>query len=127
MLTSWGRHMQLVTGVALALLLLIASALAVHAQGVPRLEDAITDQTGVLAADESEIQLALQELFDDTGVQLYVLFVPTTGSMEIGEYASAVAEESLGPSDALLTVALNDRTDNISIGEDLAPRVSQTS
>jgi uncharacterized membrane protein YgcG len=111
-----------------ALTALIWSALVAapaHAQDVPRLDAAITDETGVLAGDELEIEAALERLFERTGVQLYVLFVETTGAMDIGTYALAVGEQSLGPDDALLVVALGDRTVNLSVGADLRGQVSQ--
>src|ERR671915_178975 len=98
-----------------------------RAQGVPRLENAVTDETGVLEPDRAAIEQALEGLFRDTGVQLYVLFVETTGGMEIGEYAQLVGEQSLGENDALLVVAVDARRDNLSVGPDLSGRISQTS
>jgi uncharacterized membrane protein YgcG len=98
-----------------------------RAQTVPRLDTAITDETGLLDADRARIEDALERLFQETGVQLYVLFVESTDGVEIGDYARLVGEQSLGPSDALLVVAIEDRTDNLSVGRELAGRVSQTS
>jgi uncharacterized membrane protein YgcG len=117
---------------AVALAWLFAFAVAgvnpVAAQDVPRLESAITDQTGVLSQGRSQIEDALDRLFERTGVQLYVLFVPTTGSTDIGTYAQEVAEaSSLNANDALLVVALDDRSDVISVGSDLSSSVSQVS
>lgn len=109
----------------LAGLLLLVGGLPVSAQDVPAIEGAITDQTGVLDDHRGPIEDALQALFDQTGVQLYVLFVETTGPLGIGEFAQAVGDQSLSGGDALLAVALGDRTDSISIGADLAPTVSQ--
>lgn len=118
--------MRAVLAVVSSLLLLAIGASLVHAQDIPQLDSAITDQTGVLAGDTAEIQTALQSLFDQTGVQLYVLFVDTTDAMDIADYATAVGDENtLGPSDALLVVALDDRTDNITVGSALRDRVSQ--
>jgi uncharacterized membrane protein YgcG len=111
-------------------LIAVAALLTVQpvaAQEIPRLTEAVTDQTGLLSADRAQIDSALQRLFDRTAVQLYVLFVDTTEGMDIADYAAAVGDENLAPGDALLVVAVNDRTDNISIGSDLAGRVSQTS
>ncbi len=112
----------------LALVFVGVAALATPAtaQDIPPLTDAITDQTGVLADDRSDIQDALESLFDQTGVQLYVLFVDTTDGLEVTDYAEQVGEQSLGPEDALVVVALDDRTDAITIGADLQDGVSQT-
>ena len=96
------------------------------AQDVPRLASAVTDQTGVLEADRPEIEDALQNLFERSGVQLYVLFVDTTGASSIDDYAAQVAEASnLGARDALLVVAVADRTDVITLGVGLRDVVSQ--
>jgi uncharacterized membrane protein YgcG len=87
----------------------------------------VTDQTGTLSSSRPQIDAALEGLFQRTGVQLYVLFVHTTGGMDIAGYAYEVGQQSLSARDALLVVATDDRTDNISVGADLLPRVSQTS
>lgn len=117
----------------LSLLALIASFAAsvaspVQASHVPRLDTAITDETGLLADGREEIEDALQRLFGRTSAQLYVLFVESTDGIDIADYAEAVGEENdnLGPTDALLVVAIDDRTDNISVGADLRNEVSQT-
>ncbi|MDQ3938884.1 MAG: TPM domain-containing protein [Chloroflexota bacterium] len=103
----------------------MATAAPVGAQEVPRLESAITDETGLLDEDRPAIEEAMERLFDRTGVQLYVLFVETTDGMEIGEYAEEVGQQSLGRRDALVVVAIGDRTDNITVGADLRDNVSQ--
>jgi uncharacterized membrane protein YgcG len=118
---------QALATVLVGLVLLLWGAGAARGADIPRLQSAITDQTGVLSGRETDIQAALQGLFDDTGVQLYVLFVPTTGDMAMADYAQAVGDQNLGQGDALLVVALQDRTDNLSIGSALRDRVSQTS
>ena len=123
------RRLSGPTFVLLLALAALAAALlapAVAGQVIPRLETAITDQTGVLDDSRTEIENALDDLFDRTGVQLYVLFVDSTGSMHIADYAAAVGEQNLGTTDALLVVALGDRTDDISVGSDLRGRISQT-
>jgi uncharacterized membrane protein YgcG len=106
--------------------LAMASARPAMATHVPQLDSAITDQTGLLDDGRDEIEDALGRLFDRTGVQLYVLFVESTDGMDPRDFALAVGEESLGATDALLSVAINDRTDYITIGRDLRESVSQT-
>ena len=120
-------------GLVLAVCLVVRLGLALGlpspaaAQGVPHLDTAITDQTGVLATDRAAIEDALQRLFEKTGVQLYVLFINTTGQTDIAQYAAEVSDSSqLGAKDALLVVALQDRSDNLSFGSDLRDSVSQT-
>ncbi|HVM31222.1 MAG TPA: TPM domain-containing protein [Candidatus Limnocylindrales bacterium] len=111
--------------IALLALLWLAAAGPMTAQDVPVLENAITDQVGALSGEEDAVADSLQALFDRTGVQMYVLFVETTGDMSIGEYASVVGEQSLAADDALLVVALGDRTVNLSVGSGLRGQVSQ--
>ena len=88
------------------------------------MNSAVTDQTGVLQSDRTIIDQSLQTLFDKTGVQLYVLFVPTTGGVAISDYARQAGSQ-LGARDALLVVAVDDRTDNLSAGSGLSSSVSQ--
>lgn len=123
-ISSLRRVRRLTLAGALSFMLLGITT-GVVGQAVPRLESAITDETGVLAPDTAEIETALQALFDRTGVQLYVLFVHDTGGADIADYAAAVGEQNLGDTDALLVVALDDRADNISVGTALRNSVSQ--
>jgi len=114
-------------GLLAAIALVAAFALPVAATTPPPLSSAVVDQTGVLASNPGQINDALQELFHRTGVQLFVLFVPTTGGVDMTEYAAQAAHDAnLGSRDALLIVALNDRTDNISIGSGLRDAVSES-
>lgn len=123
MLMSHGRPQLVLRALFFALLGLLAVS-PVNAESVPKLDSAVTDQTGALQADRETIDSTLQALFDKTGVQLYVLFVPTTGGVAIGDYARQVGQQ-LGARDALLVVAVADRTDNLSIGSGLAGSTSQ--
>lgn len=114
---------------SLAIVFSLSGGLAtvVSAQDVPRLTEAVTDETGTLTQSRAEIDAALERLFQRTGVQLYVLFVHGTGGLDIADFAFEVGQQSLSASDALLTVAIDDRSDNLSVGADLLPRISQTS
>jgi uncharacterized membrane protein YgcG len=98
------------------------------AQDIPRLTEAVIDQTGTLSSSRPQIDAALEGLFQRTGVQLYVLFVHSTDGMDIAEYGLEVGTQSnLSANDALLVVATDDHTDNISLGSGLSSQVSQTS
>ena len=122
------RHIAAVAAAALTAVAVLAAAVGpVAAATPPPLSTAITDQTGVLGSDQGTIQDALQGLFHKTGVQLFVLFVPTTGGVDMTQYAAEAGQDAnLGSSDALLIVALGDRTDNISIGSALRASVSES-
>jgi len=99
----------------------------VAAQELPRLQEQVTDltQSRALAAGRSEIDAALQDLRDTRNVQLFVLFVETTGTRTVTEYADEVARQnSLGGNDALLVVALADRSDALWRGGQLTDRLT---
>ena len=73
----------------------------------------------------SEIQAALDKLLRDHGVQLFVLFVDTTEGLTATDFADETARlSSLGGDDALLLVAVEDRSDAIWISEALALRLT---
>jgi hypothetical protein len=101
---------------ALAVLILVAmtppgTALA---QEPTRLQDQVTDLTRgqVLAAGRSRVDAALADLRRTRNVQLFVLFVDTTGNVTVTDYADEAARRSsLGGNDALLVVAVQDRSD----------------
>jgi hypothetical protein len=102
-------------------LLLALLAPAVRAADIPRLESGVTDQTGELADQADEIQAAIDRTLDADGVQSWVLFVPTTDDQSAADFATAVAEaNSLGVDDALILVALDDRTDFLWVSDGLA-------
>jgi len=120
------RVARLLAAVALLGALMVGAPTAL-AQDIPRLTEAVTDQTGTLSSSRPLIDAALEGLFQRTRTQLYVLFVHTTEGMDIADYAYEVGQQSLTARDALLVVATDDRTDTISVGSELAEFVSQTS
>ncbi len=108
-----------------ALLSLLASVGALAA-GPPRLTSAITDQTGLLNSGRDQIVKAQTQLFAETGSQLYVLFVPSTGGQDIADYTMQAATNSgLTGTDILLVVAVQDRKDWIQTGSSLRSSLSQ--
>lgn len=107
--------------VAVALCWLVVLPSVVHAQGEPRLRDSVTDTADVLSSDdESRIADALQRFRDAHNVQVFVAFVTTTGSATVTEFVTATAHaNSLGGNDALLLVAIEDRSDALWVGPSL--------
>ena len=105
---------------ALAALLVLALATGLARAATPRLEGQINDYTGVLDASEGEITAALDDLETRAGIELWVLFVDTTQPQTAREFAFQTAEaNSMGVNDALLVVALDDRTDFIWLSDGL--------
>lgn len=97
-----------------AVLLALALSANAFAADVPKLTGAITDQVGALDGRTDEITTALDQVLAEHHVQLFVLFVATTGDLTVTDFADETAKEnSLGADDALLLVAMDDRTDAI--------------
>ncbi len=116
------RHLSVsaARAAASALLLLVAAAGLALGAG-PRLSESVTDQAGVLTTgEEAAIADALEDLRADHGIQLFVAFVDTTGSDNVSAYTDALAtDNSLGGNDALLVVAVEDRSDALWVGPTL--------
>ncbi len=109
-----------------AVLLLCLLPATVLGSPVPVLRGAITDETGLLEEGRAQIEAAQNDLFQRTGVQLYTLWVETTGGADIGQFTIDVGRENqLGDRDALLVVAVEDRQNWLELGEGLNADVSQ--
>ena len=101
------------------LMLTVAPALALDQP--PRLEGQVTDQAGVLTpADEAKVAAALEQLRSDTEVQLFTAYVDTTGGEDVNTFTEATAvASSLGGNDALILVAVEDRSYSMWVGPSL--------
>jgi uncharacterized membrane protein YgcG len=103
-----------------ALLTTVGLAAPARADSIPELRSQITDGTGVLAGDQARIESALADLRAKAGVQLWVAFVNTTSGVAPADFASrTAAQNGLGVDDALLLVALDDRTDQLWVSDSL--------
>ena len=103
-----------------ALLLLVAVPALARAEDILRLEGAVTDSAGVLDGRVAEIETAVDRTLDEHGVQVFVVYVRTTGERQMADYAEeTAATNSLGVDDALLVVAMDDRTDYIWVADSL--------
>jgi uncharacterized membrane protein YgcG len=107
-------------GVSLALFVgLSFGSSSVRAEDIPRLQGFVTDTTGVLGTGRADIDVAIRDL-KAKRVDLWVVFVRTTGSRTAEDYARTTAQtNSLGVNDVLLLVALDDRTDYILVSDGL--------
>ena len=88
---------------------------------LPRLQDRVTDQADVLSdADVATIERALGTLEDSDNIQLFVAFIDSTGVEDVTSFAEGTARtSSLGANDALLLVAVEDRSDALWVGDAL--------
>ena len=101
------------------LLLLLVALLVAPAAMAQTLSERVVDESGTLSdGDTAEALDAIEALDDSRNVQLWALFVSTTGGASITDFADSVAaENSLGGNDALLVVAIDDRRDALWVGD----------
>lgn len=117
--SSRPRRLAVASATLLAALA-VAFASPVRAEDILQLDGPVTDTTGVLADGEAAIVDAIETTLEDDGVQVFVLFVQTTGDRTAAEYVAETADRnSLGGDDALILVALDDRTDQIWVADGL--------
>jgi len=71
----------------------------------------LTDDVGALSGSGgAQVRAALDQLLRETGTQLWVWFTDTTGSLTAPDFAAQTAERSsLGGTDLLLVIAIDDR------------------
>nr|WP_243848642.1 TPM domain-containing protein [Lysinibacter cavernae] len=89
-------------------------------------KDRITDESNVLGDNRATAEQAIENLYDETHVELFVAFVDQfTNPTDAEQWANTVAEENnLGPNDVLLAVATRGRAFYLSV--DSAGPVSTT-
>jgi uncharacterized membrane protein YgcG len=118
--TSHRRLAALRRALAAAFVSILLLVGPVAAEGILDLEGPVTDTTGVLEADTAEIEATIARTVDERGVQVFVLFIQTTGDLSAADYVSETAQQnSLGGDDAIILVALEDRTDQIWVADGL--------
>jgi uncharacterized membrane protein YgcG len=118
----------LVTSALLSVALLVPGAALTPAQADDPIDvtEQVTDKAGVLGTDQAKVQQALDRFFDRSGLQLFVVYVPTFDDLTAAKWAARTYDKSgLGRADVLLAVATKDRaygydTDNATFtAEDL--------
>ena len=79
----------------------------------------VYDSTGVVGTDSAAVIAALDELYESTRSQLFVVIVDRfTGAADDQSWVDTSAELSgLGDADALLAIAVDDRTFRWSVSE----------
>ena len=118
MLVYAGRRRRFAGGLrasgALALAAAFLALSTLPAAAVPPVTigaDEITDQSGVLTdSDRATVQAALDRLNSSSGLQLYVVYVPTFDEEHPVDWAQSTAHASgLGSDDVVLAVATQAR------------------
>ncbi|MDY7089583.1 MAG: TPM domain-containing protein, partial [Actinomycetota bacterium] len=107
-MTSKLRRLVVLPLVAAAAVVLMAGPAT--AQAPERLAAQVTDQAGVLG-DRGAVDAALSDLQEKTGLQLFVVMVDSFDGLPAQEWTDETARLSdLGDRDALLAVAVGDRS-----------------
>lgn len=127
MLTPMHRFRVLLPRAATALavvLLLLASLVSVAA--AQTLTERLVDEAGALDGGARGRALeAIDQLEADASIQLWALFVGTTGGEAIDDYTRRVVDENgLGVNDALFVVAVDDRRYQLWISDSLTDEVT---
>jgi uncharacterized membrane protein YgcG len=105
-------HTARAAAAVVALVLSLGLAVgAVLAAEPPSITGPVTDQAGVIdAGGEAEASEAIEQLRDDTGLQLFAVYVDDLGGLPIDEFVDqTIAQNGLGDDDGLLLVAVEDR------------------
>ena len=113
---------------------LVAGAVLVPALGAQAEEPVdlgssqIVDTVGAIAGEEARVESALNRLYNDTGVQLFVVYVASfDGVADDESWALATAERNgLGTDDVLLAVATEDRNYDVRYPVDFQLDESET-
>jgi uncharacterized membrane protein YgcG len=111
-----------VAGLLLAAVAVVGLPQAAHAEDpVDFGASHIVDTVGALGDREDEVNDALDQLFSETGTDLYVAYVDSfTGAADRTEWANETATQNgFGTSDVLLAVATEDREYQLSAAGDL--------
>ncbi|MEJ5945841.1 TPM domain-containing protein [Pseudokineococcus basanitobsidens] len=106
------RRAAVAATAAAALLFAPSLALAPAASAVEpfRLDEQVTDQVGALDGSGDAVQQAVDDLREETGVQLFVVFVDSFDGLGGQEWAQQTGEVSqLGDGDGVFAVATQDR------------------
>lgn len=110
-----GRLLVLLATAVAAVLLTLAPAYAEEPFNLP---DEVVDQSGVLQ-DESSVRSALDRLHDESGLQLFVVFVDDFAGLSGADWADRTAGLShLGDADLLVAVATDERSWGMSVSPD---------
>ena len=120
---------QALCAAALALAAVVVPTQAAHAeQPVDLGSTQIVDTVGALNGQQARVESALNRLYNETGAQLFVVYVASFDGVAADEsWATATAEQNgLGTDDVLLAVATEERTYDIFYPADFQLDVEKT-
>jgi uncharacterized membrane protein YgcG len=106
------RITRLISAALAVLIAVLLVAPGAAAQPPQRLPSSITDSAGVLSpADRAGVQAAIDKLYTDRHIRLWVVYVDVFSGQTADDWGRSTARLSeLGSNDALLAVAIADRS-----------------
>lgn len=115
------RSATLLVGAALALPLSLTAQVALADEAPLELTEQVTDTAGALSGSDSEIQEALDNLQEDTGLQLWVVFVDDFDRGSGAEWSDETYNlNGFGVNDVLLSVAIDQRAYGLTGSADMS-------
>ena len=110
---SWG--VTLLLGAALGVPLSLTAGAAMAEEAPLELADQVTDTVGALEGQETEVEAAVQQLRDDTGLQLFVVYVDDFDRADGASWSDETYNlNGFGGNDVLLSVAIDQRAYGVS-------------
>lgn len=109
---AWVARSSRVVAVSAAVAMAgVVAPLAAHAEGpLSDLDGNITDKVGAIDEREGEVNAAIEQVFEDHSLDLYVAYVDNFSGMNASEWADRTAQNTgLGANDVLLAVATGSR------------------
>jgi uncharacterized membrane protein YgcG len=99
----------LLLAAGLAAVLLPAAVPFAAAQSAPVLTSQVTDQAGVLGAEQGRVQTALDGLLKNENVQLWLVLVPSLNGATAPDLATSIfTANGFGGNDAVLVISVGD-------------------
>lgn len=110
------RRRRLWSAAISAAAVVLLAALPAHGDEPLSLDGEITDRVGAVEGRTDEVQAAIDRLYDDHRLQLFVVYVDDFSDWSAAEWADETAlQNGLGVNDALLAVATSERVYALSV------------
>ncbi len=110
-------------------MLWLLSTVGIAQAAAPHIVGGLTDQVLAVDSCREEVLAAQRKLFDQTGTQLYVVFVDSTDGVDMSTYVNQLIDGSNGQvteQDALLVVATGDHEYQLYTGSKLNSAIGAT-
>ena len=123
------HHPRTVAAVVLGAILWLLVSIGSAAAAAPNIVGGLTDEVGALDVCRVKVLSAQQQLFDQTGTNLFLVYVGSTDGVDMSDYIDQLIDGSNGQvteKDALLAIATQDRDYQLYTGAQLNDTVGVT-